>query len=55
MDKMFGTLHDGSMRKGSLQLFQTAIGAGALSLPAVASQVGVVPEAIILVGCGIQI
>jgi len=33
IDRMFGTMHAGSLRSGAMVLFQSAVGAGALSMP----------------------
>jgi len=54
-ERMFGKITKGSLRGSSLILFQTAIGAGALSLPGAAIQVGMVGESIILMLCAYQV
>jgi len=46
---MFGQIKPGSLRSGSIILFQTALGAGALSLPFKAKQIGIISLLIIMV------
>lgn len=49
LDRMFGRLGLGSLRSGSLVLFQSAVGAGALSLPYKAKEVGIIVMIIMMI------